>query len=170
MPAWCLNATKRDICAAVLSCALILSAAITSSVAASANPFGGSAGQGSSIGDAAEPRFLPVDEAFAWYVALDAEDRISIHWQIAPGYYLYREQFDFQLIDYDLALKVNLPEAVPHNDEFFGDVKIYYDRVQATIHLPEGLDRQFTLQIRYQGCAEAGLCYPPERREVEIDR
>jgi thiol:disulfide interchange protein len=167
MPAWCLNATNRDFGAWLLTCALIMFAGST---AASASPFGGGAGQGSSIGGPAEPRFLPVDEAFAWFVALDAEDRISIHWQIAPGYYMYREQFDFQLIDDGRALEVSLPEAAPHNDAYFGDVEIYYDRVQATIHLPEGLDRRFTLQIRYQGCAEAGLCYPPERREVEIDR
>ncbi len=169
MPAWCLNATNRD-CYAWLPACVILFAVITGSTTASANPFGSGTGQGGSLGGATEPRFLPVDDAFAWFVALDAEDRISIHWQIAPGYYLYREQFDFQLVDGDHALKVSLPEAVPHNDVYFGDVEIYYDRVQATLYLPEGLGRRFTLQIRYQGCAEAGLCYPPERREVEIDR
>lgn len=165
MPAWFSNASRISLL--LLLPGILLLGAST----AMANPFGGSSQSGRLFGGSEEPRFLPVDEAFAWHVALDSEQSISIHWAIAPGYYLYREQLRFTLLDDNGdALEVSLPGSVPHNDAFFGDVEVYYEHLRAEIRLPEHLGRQFSLQIRYQGCAEAGLCYPPELRTIEITR
>jgi thiol:disulfide interchange protein DsbD len=166
MPAWFLNASRNSTIKYFLGSLLLLASA-----AVLGNPFGGSS-QGSSLfEDGSEPRFLPVDEAFAWHVALDTNDSISVHWTIAPGYYLYREQFDFMLLNGNGdALEVSLPDGVPHNDAYFGDVEVYYQQLRVEIQLPDHLGRQFKLQIRYQGCAEAGLCYLSQCRELEIDR
>jgi len=161
MPVSSLSATRAEsrVLSTLLACLLFCSPALASN-----SPFGGA--RTGSLG--AEPRFLPVDDAFRWHVSLDAADRVSIHWQIAPEYYMYREQFDFQLLHSDLELQVTLPEAIPHQDVYFGDVDVYYNQVSAEIHFSAPVEGAVTLEFRFQGCAEAGLCYPPERRSVEI--
>jgi thiol:disulfide interchange protein DsbD len=133
-------------------------------------PPAGATPPGSPFGSSA-PRFLDVDEAFSFYTSLDARDRISVHWSIAPEYYLYQDKFSFRIISpQTLAgeLTAELPDGVNHNDEFFGDVVVYYGDLRTSVALPSAIDQPFVLEIGFQGCADAGLCYPPERRQVEI--
>lgn len=122
---------------------------------------------------AQQPAFLEVDQAFSFYISLDGPDTISVHWTIAPGYYLYADKFIFTISDPEpvrTALIPMLPAGVKHEDEFFGEVSVYYTQTRATLNLPDEMPDQFTLSIGFQGCAEAGLCYPPTIRVADISQ
>ncbi len=150
MPAWFSNATA-------ISLALVLT------TAAAAQPGGGQLFNDS--------EFLPVDEAFSFYVSLDADDRISVHFEIAEGYYLYRQSLSFHAStgEDERRLEPRLPRGIDHHDQYFGDVEVYYESLQAALPLPTNLPDSFVLVIQYQGCAEDGLCYPPQTRRIEIE-
>jgi len=116
--------------------------------------------------------FLPVDEAFSFYTAVPSEGAVVLHWRIAPEHYLYRDKFAVALTTApDQAtpqvVNLDLPAGVAHHDEFFGDVTVFYDALEFSVPIPAAAqDATYTLTIRYQGCAEAGLCYPEQQREV----
>ncbi len=128
--------------------------------------------QPSGLFNSSRPAFLDVDEAFQFYTSLDSADDISIHWTVAPEYYLYRDKFSFRLVADDgetRELAADMPPGSQHHDEFFGDVEVYYDSLTTALALPADVRPQdYQLQISYQGCAEAGLCYPPQSRLLEI--
>jgi thiol:disulfide interchange protein DsbD len=122
---------------------------------------------------AQRPAFLEVDQAFSFYISLDGPDTISVHWTIEPGYYLYADKFSFAISDPEparTALIPILPAGTKHEDEFFGEVTVYFGQTRAVLRLPDDSHDQFTLTIGFQGCAEAGLCYPPTLRVVDIEQ
>lgn len=162
MPAWCLKNIRTDrpsLLHALLAAALLMSG--TAPVAAQPS-LGGGGGLG------AEPEFLPAEEAFRWHVSQDGDRQLSILWEIAPDYYLYREQFHFSVADTGTTLPVELPDGTSHHDAYFGDVEVYYDTVRATITLPADHSGPLELEFRFQGCAEAGLCYPPQQEVITL--
>lgn len=117
------------------------------------------------------PAFLDVDQAFSFYVSLDDSETISVHWSIAPGYYLYADKFTFKITepeDISGTLIPVMPAGTAHEDEFFGKTTVYYLQTQSSLKLPEDTPGRFFLEIGFQGCSEAGLCYPPAVRQVEI--
>ncbi|GAA5082193.1 protein-disulfide reductase DsbD [Lysobacter panacisoli] len=110
---------------------------------------------------------LPVDEAFALRAEAPSPDRIEIRWRIADGYYLYRHRIAVQADAGFAAQPLQLPKGDAHEDEFFGKVETY--RQALTAVLPgTAKARQVTLKIKYQGCADAGICYPPQTRSVNV--
>jgi thiol:disulfide interchange protein DsbD len=118
-----------------------------------------------------EDQFLPVDQAFIFSAVPDGADRVLIDWQIAPGYYLYRHRLTLKTPTPGFTLgELSLPDGKKKTDEFFGDVEVYYDALTATapVTRPEGAS-SFELVVSYQGCADAGLCYPPVTKTVQID-
>lgn len=163
MPAWCSSATAIRQLTVGLLCTLAVVSAVAQTLSDRSSPFGGSS-------------FLPVDEAFRFHTSIDSAEQLSVHWQIAAGYYLYQDKFRFSMLTGDageaqiLELEHALPEGVAHHDEFFGDVTVYYSEVAASVVLPADSPQQFILLVEFQGCAEAGLCYLPETRRVEIFR
>ncbi|SDR83089.1 thiol:disulfide interchange protein DsbD [Halopseudomonas litoralis] len=108
-------------------------------------------------------QFLPVHQAFrAGIVEADAE-RIQLQFDITPEYYLYRHRLTFELLGGDGQItQVNLPDGVDRTDEFFGDVEVYYNSLQVMLDVAPGETPASQLRVEYQGCADAGLCYPPE--------
>jgi thiol:disulfide interchange protein len=117
------------------------------------------------------PAFLDVDQAFSFYISLDGSENISVHWTIAPGYYLYADKFSFKITEPEEisgTLIAVMPAGTPHEDEFFGRTSVYYQQTRSSLKLPEDSPNRFLLEIGFQGCAEAGLCYPPAVRHVEI--
>ena len=100
---------------------------------------------------------LPVDQAFRFgnYV----EDfSVKMFWQIMPGYFLYRDSIE---ILYDgKAQALQLPEGVLRQDEIFGEVMVLDGLIELQTTLPKGQK----LEVRYQGCAEQGFCYPPQKK------
>src|SRR5688572_6871195 len=110
---------------------------------------------------------LPVDDAFALRAEASSPDRIEIRWRIADGYYLYRHRIAVQADAGFAAQPLQLPGGEVHEDEFFGKVETY--RQSLTAVLPGAANaRQATLKIKYQGCADAGICYPPQTRSVTV--
>jgi thioredoxin:protein disulfide reductase len=118
-----------------------------------------------------EDQFLPVDQAFVFTALADGGDRVLLDWQVAPGYYLYRHRISAKTATAGFTLgEVALPDGKKKTDEFFGDVEVYYGVLAATVPVtrPEGASK-FVLQVSYQGCADAGLCYPPVTKTVEVE-
>ncbi len=116
------------------------------------------------------PEFLPVDEAFALSTETAADGALLAYWDMPDGYYLYRHRFDFTLKDPGAAVlgPAELPPGKAKVDEYFGAVEVYYRRAQARVPI-RNAQGPVEVGISYQGCAEAGLCYPPERRWVVVD-
>ena len=107
---------------------------------------------------------LRPEEAFR-YAANDSGSAIEIDWALEDGYYLYRRKLSFATSTPGVALgEANLPEGLHHEDEFFGVQQVYRDRFFVTIpydiagQRPESID----LVIKSQGCADIGICYPPQ--------
>ncbi len=113
---------------------------------------------------------LPVDEAFKFSAAAEAADRVGLSWKIAPGYHLYRDKVKAQSQTEGLELgALDLPEGLTEQDAVFGETKVFRGDVAAVLHLasPAG-GRQIQVLIKYQGCADVGVCYPPQKKLVEL--
>ena len=118
-----------------------------------------------------ESELLDPDDAFAIEVRALSRDLLEVHWQIAPGYYMYRHRINFRAGDEAVELgEPQLPDGKRYVDEFFGEVETYRDsltvRVPITV-LPAGMDR-IELKARSQGCADVGVCYPPHQQIIPV--
>ncbi|MFJ4154594.1 protein-disulfide reductase DsbD [Pseudomonas sp. NPDC089752] len=112
--------------------------------------------------------FLPVHEAFKLSLVQADAQTLKLRFVATDGYYLYRHRFQFRTEPADIALGApNIPKGEAKHDEFFGDVEVYHGVVD--IELPRTDARAFTLLVGYQGCADKGLCYPPETQRLSID-
>ena len=111
---------------------------------------------------------LPVDEAFALRVHAPDRERIEFDWTIAEGYYLYRHRMGAEAEGFP-ADGLQLPDGKRHVDEFFGEVETYRGRMRASLpgNAADGRDR-VVVRVRFQGCADAGICYPPQTREISV--
>jgi thioredoxin:protein disulfide reductase len=115
--------------------------------------------------------FLPVDAAFVLETVADGPDRVRLRWTIADGYYLYRERMTATTTSEQARLgALSLPTGKLKNDEFFGEQEVYYDELVATLPVSRAGTSEFQLPLKvtFQGCAEAGLCYPPETKTLNV--
>jgi len=112
------------------------------------------------------PRFLPVDEAFELEVSR-VDDKVRVRWFIMPGYYLYRQTIAVQAQSGHLG-EPSLPRGEARHDEYFGDVEVYHDELVVELPVIEAEGKMAVL-VKYQGCAEAGYCYPPQKRLVNVE-
>ncbi|AYH04502.1 protein-disulfide reductase DsbD [Pectobacterium parmentieri] len=119
------------------------------------------------FGNSTTSRFLPVDGAFAFEFQQQG-NQLNLRWDIHPDYYLYRAQIKIEGNDATLG-KVELPQGESHNDEFFGQVFILRDRLELAVPI-EQAESGATVKVTYQGCADAGFCYPPETRIVPLSQ
>jgi len=122
--------------------------------------------------DAGIATFLPVDKAFAFTVdAIDATT-LTVRWRITDGYYLYRDKFTFVMADASTAsvTSVHNPRGEFKVDELFGRTEVYHGNIETVIKVKRdaSLVGPVRLKMRYQGCAEAGYCYPPQSRIVDV--
>jgi len=125
---------------------------------------------GVSVAAVDEQDLLPVDEAFSLSASAPDRDRLEFTWKIVKGYYLYRHRIDVRPVDGTFnAGPLQLPTGEKHTDEFFGEVETYRDRLAAVMTgvAADGIDR-VTLKVKYQGCADLGVCYPPQTRTVTV--
>ncbi|UVK99398.1 protein-disulfide reductase DsbD [Pseudomonas sp. B21-048] len=112
--------------------------------------------------------FLPVREAFKLSLVESTPQSIKLRFVATEGYYLYRHRFQFRAEPADISLgTAQLPKGEQKHDEFFGDVEVYHGILD--IDLPRTDSRAFTLVVTYQGCADKGLCYPPETERLSIE-
>jgi len=132
---------------------------------------GAAGAQGLLGGVSSDDEFLPPDEAFRMSAVPDGGDAVAVHWAIAEGYYLYRHRVAAKTASPGVTVgDVALPDGKKKTDEFFGDVEVYYDQLDAIVPLARepGADG-VELKITYQGCADAGLCYPPITKTVVLE-
>jgi thiol:disulfide interchange protein DsbD len=117
-----------------------------------------------------EPEFLPVEEAYQLALEIVDATHIRLYWQIADGYYLYHKRFKFSLEGdgAPIALEPVFPQGIVREDEYFGVSEVYYNFADITLRLDSPVDRG-TLKVTSQGCADAGLCYPPVREAFRVD-
>jgi thiol:disulfide interchange protein DsbD len=113
--------------------------------------------------------FLPVDEAFRLTAQPVSRDWVDFTWAIAEGYYLYRHRLSFAAADAGATLGEPLiPDGERKTDEFFGEVEVYHDLLSVRVPVQSAADR-VTIEVGYQGCAEGGICYPPEKRSLTVE-
>ncbi|CRM74461.1 protein-disulfide reductase DsbD [Pseudomonas sp. 8 R 14] len=104
--------------------------------------------------------FLPVGKAFTFTSERLESGETQLYWQIADGYYLYKQRMKFD----GLAEKPVLPQGEAHSDEFFGEQEVYRQGLE--VKIPAGVTGQ--VKLGWQGCADAGLCYPPQSISVDL--
>ena len=117
-----------------------------------------------------QDEFLPVEEAYTVQVDLIDAQTLKVLWQIAPEYYLYQHQFAFALKPESKApgVSARYSAAIDKTDEYFGDVKVYYEFADIDLSTATPIPDGTVLAITSQGCADAGLCYPPRTDYFEL--
>ena len=141
---------------------LLLMAATPVTLQAQTNGLGGALSQ--QTGD-----FLPVEQAYQLEVERTGPQQLRLYWQITDGYYLYQHRFKVKLEDAQgtVGTDIVFPEALLRNDEFFGDVQVYYHQADLSVITERSFDSG-TLTVTSQGCADAGLCYPPYTETFQL--
>lgn len=113
--------------------------------------------------------FLPPEQAFALSPRVLDARTVELKFDVAAGYYLYRERFGFEAKPSAGELKVELPPGKVKFDENFGkNVETYRDGLTLRVVVPQAT-QPFTLSVTSQGCADKGLCYPPLTRDWHVD-
>ena len=121
---------------------------------------------------AAGDEFLDPDIAFQLAATADGPDRVKIIWEIAPEYYLYRNRLKVTTASTGVTLgPLALPTGESHTDEYFGEQEVYREELIASLPVarPGGSALAVPLEVTYQGCADAGLCYPPITKTLNVD-
>ena len=118
----------------------------------------------------AQAEFLEPEKAFVFSAQMASPDTLELHYRVAPGYYMYRERFGIAITPADattLGQAVYPKGEVKYDPTFEKDMEVFHEDV--TIRVPVGAGGQpFTLTLTGQGCADAGLCYPPMDSTVKL--
>ena len=138
----------------------------TATVTLPAAPFLGAG----SIDTSATGDLLPVDDAFTMNARFDKPNELTVAWQIAPDYYLYRDKLTFAVNGRISLGAPSLPAGEPHTDDNFGDVEVFRDYVEIKVPFarasPDALDAEIT--AGFQGCKENSICYPPGEQFMSL--
>lgn len=105
---------------------------------------------------------LPPDEAFIMDPRVERANEITLSWIIQPGYYLYKNKFEFS-VDGPIQIGTpRFPSGVLTEDEYFGEVEVYYDYVEVKIPFSRASPNEVNVQLDayYQGCKVDSICYP----------
>jgi thiol:disulfide interchange protein DsbD len=145
--------------------------------AAAASTTGAGSGSGFSLKrllgqdqPAGDGEFLPPDQAFVLSADSSSVDRVTIRFAIADEYYLYRDKLKFSAPAEIAQLgRPALPEGKLKHDEYFGEQIVYYGELEAVVPVSARAGTtELPLEVSYQGCADAGLCYPPITRAITV--
>jgi len=112
----------------------------------------------------AQPELLPAQQAFRLAVDDANPARVVLEWTVAPGYYLYRNRISVESDPPGGMGALRLPPGQRKTDPNFGVVEVYHAGVRVQLDA----SRASRLRVRWQGCAEAGVCYPPQQQVVAI--
>jgi thiol:disulfide interchange protein DsbD len=116
----------------------------------------------SEINDNEKPKFLNPEDAFMFSYT-EKEDTLSLNWEIAEGYYLYQKRLKIKADGETIELPT-LPKGELKQDKYFGEVFVYHDSLSFNLNTKQAK----TISLSYQGCAEAGLCYPPQKVNINL--
>lgn len=124
------------------------------------------------LGTKKKDDLLPAEQAFQFFASVKNDNTVAVNWQIAKGYYLYRDKIHLELINApDVQLgSFTLPNGTPKDDAEFGRVEIFHDDIKVDVPLTrtQSAAQTITLKASFQGCAERGVCYPPMTQSVEL--
>ena len=118
-----------------------------------------------------EDEFLPPDEAFRLSGEITGPNTLLLSWDIAPDYYLYKAKIkvasDSDIVQLGTA---SLPKGEQKTDEYFGTQEVYHRLLDVDVPFARASPAAgtFAVRVTYQGCAEAGLCYPPITKALEL--
>jgi len=122
-----------------------------------------------------EDEILDPDDAFRFSATVVDGETLKLRWDIEPKYYLYRNKFKFSLDSTDSAQSTSLgnyqiPQGEEKVDEFFGKLQVFHDEMEVIVPLIRTTTEATTinLKVTYQGCAEAGVCYPPIKKSLPL--
>ena len=117
-----------------------------------------------------EKDLLPVDQAFVLSAQAPERGRIELHWKIADGYYLYRHRIAVRVLSgFKANPTVQLPAGHKKTDPYFGEVETYRGELNAVQSgVADAATTSLQVEVRYQGCADAGVCYPPQKRLLTV--
>jgi thioredoxin:protein disulfide reductase len=115
--------------------------------------------------------FLPAEQAFRFAASAEGSDRVRLEWQVTNHYYLYRARI--KVTTPSTSVQLGAPQFPPGDvkqDEYFGKQEVYHHDFAAILPVARssGGTLELPLQVTYQGCAEAGLCYPPITKSVTV--
>jgi thiol:disulfide interchange protein DsbD len=114
--------------------------------------------------------FISPDEAFVMSVSEINNNQMLINWKIEKGYYLYMGMFEFSTDQDEVKIiEATMPDGTRKVDEFFGDVDVFYNKTNVKLVFNKIIEGT-NLIVKYQGCADAGLCYPPIKKVISLDR
>jgi len=111
-------------------------------------------------------QFLPVEQAFVFDFRQNGNE-LELNWTIAEGYYLYKEKIKIAGVAVSFS-HPTLPTGEPHEDEYFGKTEVYRKTLTLKIPLSDIDATDAQLKVRFQGCADAGLCYPPVTQPIPL--
>lgn len=126
---------------------------------------------------ASEEEFLPVEQAFRLETAVAGDNRLSLRWVVAPGYALYKARMSAGLAEASdsgirLAPLHFLSPSEFKTDPSFGRMEVFHEEARAVLEVQNvpaaAAGKSLSVQVRYQGCADAGLCYPPQTVTVPV--
>ncbi|WP_286934066.1 protein-disulfide reductase DsbD [Leclercia sp. UBA5958] len=109
--------------------------------------------------------FVPADQAFVFDFQQNQHE-LNLNWSVKPGFYLYRKQISITPAQATVGAPT-LPAGEWHEDEFYGKSEIYRQQLTVPVTINQA-GKGATLTVTYQGCADAGLCYPPETKVVPL--
>jgi thiol:disulfide interchange protein DsbD len=115
--------------------------------------------------------FLPVDEAFQPILTAIDGNNVEVAIRVTAGYYLYKDKIS-AIVQSDVARAglLELPAGEIKTDQYFGEMEVYHEDVFGTLSIaratPEAMN--VDLEIKYQGCADGGICYPPVTRVLSV--
>ena len=114
--------------------------------------------------------FLSVDKAFKFKIySFKDLKRLDIQFNIAPGYYLYKSKIDV-IIDPILDFDLIKDKGKIKEDEFFGKQEVFYGATTLKIIPKVELSKNYKVILKYQGCSEKGLCYPPVSKTINSNK
>lgn len=122
------------------------------------------------LGGGKQPAFLPPDQAFGLQITVRDANTLQASFSITPGYYLYRDKIEFSVTEGKARIaRVALPTGEEKDDPNFGRMEVYHQPFQALLTLEDAdASRPLTLKVRYQGCSDEGLCYPPIDKTLTV--
>jgi len=124
-----------------------------------------------SLGGAAQPAFLPPDQAFGVEASVSDARTVLATFKVTPSYYLYRDKVSFSVKSGSAKIgKLNMPQGDLKHDPNFGDMMVFHQSFQAEVALINNSPaaQNIVLEATYQGCSENGLCYPPIVKEIKL--
>jgi thiol:disulfide interchange protein DsbD len=120
---------------------------------------------------AAQPEFLPPDQAFGLEVKIKDANKLLANFKVAPEYYLYRDKVSIHIKSGAAKIRsINMPQGDLKQDPNFGEMRVFHQSFQAEITLinTSTTAQNITLEASYQGCSENGLCYPPIVKQIKL--